>query len=114
MSQSPQHPNSPDDAKAPPFDAPPIDAPSIDTSPAPQTPPAKGLGLASLILGILSLANIFWGGFAIGIIGAILAIVARKKGNKTDIAMTGLVLSLIGFVGGIAAFTLIFCIGFMP
>ncbi len=71
---------------------------------APAVVPAKGLGIASLILGIVGMLSCMSGcfGLVIGIVGLILAINAKKKGNTTALPTVGLVLSII---------TLVFAIG---
>ncbi len=66
----------------------------------------KGLSIASLVCGILSLVmtlfSLFWYpaiiGMVLSIVGLILSIVAKKSGNKSGIATGGLVTSIIGLV----------------
>ena len=63
--------------------------------------PGKGLAVASLVLGILSLVFMFfsfigWLGTILGIIGIILAVVAKQQGAKGGMVTAGLVLSIIG------------------
>ncbi|MCR4697093.1 MAG: DUF4190 domain-containing protein [Lachnospiraceae bacterium] len=58
---------------------------------------SKGLAIASLILGILS---ILCGGGIFGIVGLILAIVAKKKGQAGPHTI-GLILSIVGLVLGL-------------
>ena len=58
---------------------------------------SKGLAIASLILGILS---ILCGGGIFGIVGLILAIVAKKKGQAGPHTV-GLILSIVGLVLGL-------------
>ena len=60
---------------------------------------SKGLAIASLILGILS---ILCGGGIFGIVGLILAIVAKKKGQAGPHTI-GMILSIIGLVLGLIA-----------
>jgi len=61
--------------------------------------PGRGLAIAALVLGILSVMNSWWGGgIVVGIIGLVLAIVARRKGFSGGIGTAGLVLSIIGVV----------------
>lgn len=56
--------------------------------------PARGLSIASLVMGILSipLAALF----IFGVLGVIFAAVAKSKGNRTGKTTAGLVLSIIG------------------
>ena len=81
---------------------------------APSGPPAKGLAIASLILGIVGLLTswIIGMGFVPGLVGLILAIVARKKGNKTGLIIAGLILSIIAILASFA-FVCLVCIGVM-
>ena len=60
---------------------------------------SKGLAIASLILGIVS---ILCGGGIFGIVGLILAIVAKKKGQAGPHTV-GLILSIVGLVLGLIA-----------
>lgn len=57
-----------------------------------------GFAVASLVLGIVSvvLCCCTWVGIACGIVGLVLAIVARKNGNTETICKAGLILSIIG------------------
>jgi hypothetical protein len=60
---------------------------------------SKGLSVASLVLGIISLVTSFFGGgLVVGIVGIILAVVAKKKGQTGAMATVGLVLSIVGIV----------------
>ena len=67
---------------------------------------SKGLAIASLILGIVS---IICGGGIFGIVGLILAIVAKKKGQAGP-HPAGLILSIIGLVLGLIATIVVFSI----
>ncbi len=67
---------------------------------------SKGLAIASLILGIVS---ILCGGGIFGIVGLILAIVAKKKGQAGPHTV-GLILSIIGLVLGLIATIVVFSI----
>ncbi|MBO7374250.1 MAG: hypothetical protein J6U09_00375 [Lachnospiraceae bacterium] len=67
---------------------------------------SKGLAIASLILGIVS---ILCGGGIFGIVGLILAIVAKKKGQAGPHTV-GLILSIVGLVLGLIATIIIFSI----
>lgn len=67
---------------------------------------SKGMAIASLILGILS---ILCGGGIFGIIGLILAIVAKKKGQAGPHTI-GMILSIVGLAFGLIA--IVICIAF--
>ena len=62
---------------------------------------SKGMAVASLVLGIISvvIAAFFgplaWLGIVLGVVGLVLAVLAKKKG-KSGMATAGLVLSIIG------------------
>jgi len=78
----------------------------------------RGLAVASLVMGILALVNMFWmiPGIIFGILGIIFAAVARKKGNRSGMCIAGLIMSIIGLVlSGIflAICGPLFCQGFM-
>ena len=72
----------------------------------PQGPqPGQGLATGGLVCGIVSLvAGILFGwtaflalaGMVVGIVGAILAVNAKKQGNNSGMQTAGLVLSIIG------------------
>lgn len=61
----------------------------------------NGMGVASLVLGIISIVlNFFgysWIGLILGIVGIVLGVNAKKK-NPSGIASAGLVVSIIGTV----------------
>ena len=67
---------------------------------------SKGLAIASLILGIVS---ILCGGGIFGIVGLILTIVAKKKGQAGP-HTAGLILSIVGLVLGLIATIVVFSI----
>ena len=76
------------------------------------TPPAsqagKGMAIAALVLGILSIIDptlIF--GIIAGVVGIVLAVLAKKQGFTGGIATAGLVLSIIGVA--LNALILILC-----
>ncbi len=69
-------------------------------APVLEQKPRKGLGIASLVFGIISLLCCCLG-TPIGLIGIILAIVALVKKNGKGLAIGGLVTSIIGLVIGI-------------
>ena len=62
------------------------------------------MGIASLVLGILSIAFCWssWVGALLGLIGLILGAIGTKKHKKCSVA--GLILSIIGFVLGAILF----------
>lgn len=68
------------------------------------------MGVASLVLGILSLicaiflAGYQWFGAICGLIGIILGALGRKKSEAKGIATGGLVCSIIGFILSIIMF----------
>ncbi len=64
-----------------------------------------GYAVASLVLGILSIVlGCCWQiGIVLGIVGLILAIVAKKSGNTESICTAGLVLCIIGTAFGVIA-----------
>ena len=62
---------------------------------------ATGLGTAGLVLGICGYVSFFILNFiplVLGVIGIVLAAVARSRGDKTNIATAGLVLSIMAVV----------------
>ena len=64
-----------------------------------QETPAKGLGIASLILGILSVSCCYF--IIPSILGLIFSLNAKKQGNQTGVVKAGMILSIIGLVLGI-------------
>ena len=72
-----------------------------------QTQPGNGLAIASLVLGICSIPLAFFfsiGGIVCGIIGLVLASMAKKRGNFSGMRTGGLICSIIGLVVSIAFF----------
>lgn len=70
----------------------------------------KGLGTASVVLGILSIigAACCCGGLPFGITGLILGCVSSGKGNRSGSATAGIVTSAIGIVLGVICSLLVF------
>lgn len=62
-------------------------------TPAPATVPGKGLGIASLVCGIVSF---FCFGVILGILAVVFGGVAKSKGYKGGMATAGIVLGIIG------------------
>lgn len=65
--------------------------------------PGKGVAIASLVMGIVTLALLCWlppffFGVISGILGIIFAVVASKAGYRGGIKTAGLVLSIIGLI----------------
>lgn len=85
---------APVEAQAPQtYNATPVyDAPQ-NYNPTPDAPPAKGLAIASLVLGIVSL---FCLPVVTGVLAAIFGGVAKSKGNTSGMATAGIVLGIIG------------------
>ena len=90
---------------------------NLNNVPANGSQPGKGAAVASLVLGILSVVCWFFNVFAFigvicGIVGLILASVAKKNGFVGGVRTAGLVLSIIGLVGsGIIFVACIACAG---
>ena len=72
-----------------------------------------GYAIASLVLGILSVVfSCCYGiGFILGVVGLVLAILARKSGNKEGVCTAGIILSIIGLVIGVLMFILTVIVG---
>ena len=66
-------------------------------------PPANGLAIASMVLGILSLVLwiVVWGYIIFAPLAIILGAVAKKKGNPSGMATAGIVLGIISISTGI-------------
>ena len=74
-------------------------------TPPPASPPAHGFAVTGLVLGILSLVVFIFntyipevaieGSLAMGIIGIVLASIARKRGNRTGVCTAALTISII-------------------
>ena len=63
---------------------------------APETDPGRGLAIASLVTGILSV--VLCGSLLIWLPAIICGIVAKAKGSKSGMAIAGLVLGIIGLI----------------
>lgn len=75
-----------------------------------QTAPKNGLGLASLIVAIISLLTVF-GGLVLGIVAVVLGVIGRgraKRGEATNggVALAGIVLGALSILVSIAAIVL--------
>lgn len=80
----------------------------------PPAKPKNGLGIAALIVGILSLPAVFAliGGFALGLVAIVLGVVGyrrAKKGEATNggVAIGGIVLGLLGILLNIVVIALL-------
>ncbi len=65
--------------------------------------PGKGLGVAGMVVGIVGVVFSIWsGGFILGLVGLALSVAgfmqAKKAGAKNNMAMVGIVLSLIAII----------------
>lgn len=84
------------------YPPPPLPQVIYHTPEEPPAPPLQGLAIASMVLGIVSLAlnclccgMISW---LTSLIGLILGIVARAKGNKTGIGLAGIILNSVALL----------------
>jgi hypothetical protein len=81
-----------------------------------QDDPGKGLNIASMVLGIISLLLMFWA-WGIGVIPAVIGLVlgvvgkgkSREVGAPTGMATAGIVCSIVALVTNIAV--TIICLG---
>lgn len=86
-------------------------AESADVPAAPAKQPADGLGIASMVLGIISLVS-FGSAFVLGVVGIVLGIVSlvqrgQRRNGTSVYAVVGIVtgaLSIIALVALVAAF----------
>ena len=73
--------------------------PPYPPPPPPAPPQNDGMAVAALVLGICALV-LPYAGFAAGIVGLILGIMARKRlveaGRPTGMATAGLIMSIVG------------------
>lgn len=83
---------------------------------APASKPSNGLGVASLVVGLVALLTSFTvvGGLALGVLAALLGMIARAQvrhgqASNGDVAMTGVVLGALAFLAStiIAIFWLV-------
>ena len=72
-----------------------------------EVQPAKGLSIAGMILGILSLVCC---ALIPGILGIVFGCVAKGKGNTSGMSTTSIICGAIGTVFGII-FLILYCIG---
>ncbi len=80
-------------------------------TPPPYAPkPARGLAIAALILGIAAFVTVWVPilGLLLGIVGVVLGIVALVKRQPKGLALTGLILGGLGFLGGIVSTIVVF------
>lgn len=79
--------------------------------------PGKGAATASMVLGIIGVVCLFFGGVGsivsliVGIIGLILASNSKKAGFTSGVRTAGFVLSLISVIGGAIVF--VACVAFV-
>lgn len=75
-----------------------------------------GYAVASLVLGIISvvLCCCTWVGIICGIIGLVLAVVAKKAGNTESICKAGLILSIIGIALSVILLIISFAVAGTP
>lgn len=77
----------------------------VNPTPAPVADPGKGLAIASLVLGIISLLCL---PIVTGILGIALGGAAKSKGSKSPMATAGIVCGIIG----LAAWVVMLIVGF--
>lgn len=56
------------------------------------------LGIISLVIGVFSAGTLGWAGAIMAVVGIILGALGRKNTEKTGIATAGMVCSIIGLV----------------
>lgn len=84
--------------------------------PPPSKPPAQGLAIASMILGIASFVLMCSSNsvsMAVPIVGLILGIIAKAKKNKTGFSTAGIICSAIALVLMILLFVFLFAFFFL-
>ncbi|AWB88253.1 DUF4190 domain-containing protein [Homoserinimonas hongtaonis] len=79
---------------------------SAAPAPAPAPSSAKGLAIAALVTGLVSLVTVvfFWLSIACGIAAVVLGIIALVKRQSKGMSITGIVTGAVGIVGSIIAF----------
>jgi hypothetical protein len=87
--------------------------PPPPVGPAYQVPPANGLAIAALVLGILSVVLLWmvWGGIVLGVLGIVFGAIGLSRAkagapNKGP-ATAGLILGIVGLVGSVLFVVLI-------
>jgi hypothetical protein len=83
-----------------PYGQQPYGQPPYGYQPAGQQP-GSGLAIGALVCGIASIVFVFFfalGGVIAGIVGLILASMAKKQGNNSGMRTGGLVMSIIGLI----------------
>lgn len=75
-----------------------------------KTPPSRGMCVASMVLGILSIVFCVVPFLSVpfGIVGLILGVISRHKDNSSAIAIAGIVTSIVGVALCVVIFMLIF------
>ena len=84
-------------ANQPPYGQPPYGQGGY--APYPPKQPGKGLGIAAMVCGILSIVFIFFSlllAIGCGIAGLVMGIVGRKRNRKDGMALAGIITSSIG------------------
>lgn len=90
-----------------------IDPGPSPTIPEPQPPQASnGMATASLVLGICALVFFCCGGFILGALGIILALLSRGTGRMNGTAKTGLGLSIASLVVGVITYIVYITLAF--
>ena len=56
------------------------------------------LGIISIVIGVFSAGSLGWAGAILGIVGIILGVLGRKNPEKSGIATAGMVCSIIGTI----------------
>ncbi len=86
--------------------------------PQPSQDPGKGMGIASLVLGIVGLCtgNLYGLGCVLGIVGIVLAVMSGNKSSsaglqRNGLAIAGLVLSILSVVVGAGCLICTICTG---
>lgn len=86
----------------PPYGAPQQNPNTYYAQPVGQPQQSKGLGIASMVLGIFSVITVWFGiGIVSAIVGLILGIVGRSKNKSDGFALAGIILSSLMLAVGI-------------